>query len=87
MLDVKIHTTQNRGHSAEEIAQFCVEKIVYVSDSAPFEIRDQAKAFQNQIHSVITEHIKQGIRSDRTTVYNALSEAGHPSLAELIRRI
>jgi len=29
--------------------------------------------------------MKQTVRSDRTTVYNALTDAGHPELAELIR--
>ena len=87
MFDVKVHTTQNRGHNPEELAQMCVEKIVHVSDCAPPAIREQAKAFQNEIRSVITEYIKQGVLSDRTTVYNALSDAGHPELAELIRRM
>jgi HD superfamily phosphohydrolase YqeK len=84
---VKIHTTDNRGHNPEELAQMCVEKLIYVSDDAPPAIRDQARAFQNQMRSVITEYIKQGVLSDRTTVYNALSDAGHPELAELIRRM
>lgn len=87
MFDVRIHTTQNRGHNPEELAQMCVDEIVYVSDESPHAIRDQAKAFQNEIRSVITRYIKQGVLSDRTTVYNALNDAGHPELAELIRRM
>jgi hypothetical protein len=31
--------------------------------------------------------MRQAIRSDRTTVYNTLKDAGHPDLAELIRRL
>jgi len=31
--------------------------------------------------------MREAIRSDRTTVYNALKDAGHPKLAELIRRL
>jgi len=31
--------------------------------------------------------MRQAIRSDRTTVCNALVDAGHPQLAELIRRL
>jgi len=31
--------------------------------------------------------MRQAIHSDRTTVYNALNDAGHPELAELIRRL
>ena len=31
--------------------------------------------------------MKEAIKSDRTTVYNALIDAAHPELAELIRRL
>jgi hypothetical protein len=31
--------------------------------------------------------MKEAVASDRTTVYNALVDAGHPELAELIRRL
>jgi len=31
--------------------------------------------------------MKRSVRNDRTTVYNAIIEAGHPKLAELIRRL
>lgn len=87
IFDVEVHTTNNRGHTPEEIASFCVDKLMHVADTAPPVIRDQARAFKNSMESVIAEYIKQGILSDRTTVYNALKDAGHPELAELIRRM
>jgi hypothetical protein len=69
---VQVRTTSGRGFSAEEHAARCVDKIVSVADSAPPAIREQARAYKTQ---------------DRTTVYNALNEAGHPDLANLIRRL
>jgi len=36
---------------------------------------------------VVAFYMREAIRSDRTTVYNALCDAGHKDLAELIRRI
>ena len=70
----------------EEIARFCVDKIVEVSDKAPPEIRDQAHAFKAHLHKVITHYVKEGIKSDRTTVYNMIKDAGYEKLAEQIRR-
>jgi len=35
----------------------------------------------------VAYYMRQAIHSDRTTVYNALKDAGHPELAELIRRL
>jgi hypothetical protein len=84
---VQVHTTNNRGFTPEEIASRCVSKIVGVSQSAHPALRDQATAFKSAIETVIILHLKEAIASDRTTVYNALADAGHPELAELIRRL
>jgi hypothetical protein len=84
---VGVRTTENRGFTPEELAQQCVEKIISVSDDAHPGIRDQARAFQKHIETLVAYYMRQAIRSDRTTVYNALNDAGHPELAELIRRL
>ena len=84
---VKVFSTSNRGFTPEELAEQCVGQIVSVSDEAPPVIRDQAKAFAKAIESVIVQYMKQAIHSDRTTVYNVLKDAGHPDLAEIVRRL
>jgi hypothetical protein len=84
---VGVRTTDNRGFTPEELAQQCVEKIISVSDDAHPGIRDQARAFQKHIETLVAYYMRQAIRSDRTTVYNALNDAGHPELAKLIRRL
>jgi len=84
---VQVHTTTGRGFTPEEVAARCVEKLLYVSDAAPPAIRDQARAFQAQIEKLVAHYMREAIASDRTTVYNALKDAGHPELAELIRRL
>ena len=63
------------------------KKIISISDNTDPNIRDQARAFSNNIEKIVTFYIKQAINSDRTTVYNAIKDAGHPKLAELIRRL
>jgi hypothetical protein len=84
---VGVKTTSGRGMTPEELAEMCADKIVYVSDTAPPEIRDQARAFKVQVQKVVQLYLQQAVLSDRTTVYNALTDAGHPELAELIRRL
>jgi len=84
---VKVHTTNNRGFSPDEVAERCVEKLISVSDDAHPAIRDQAKAFQKHMEKVVAFYMREAIRSDRTTVYNALIDAGHPKLADAIRRL
>lgn len=84
---VSVSTTSCRGFTPEEVAERCVEKIISVSDTAHPGIRDQANAFKKHIHSLVAFYMREAIRSDRTTVYNALKDAGHPELAEAIRRL
>jgi len=84
---VSINTTDHRGFTPEELAEQCVEKVISVSDNAHPGIRDQARAFSKHIEKLVAYYMRQAIRSDRTTVYNALNDAGHPELAELIRRL
>jgi len=84
---VQVHTTSGRGFTPEEIAKRCADRLMYVADSAPMAIREQALAFKDHIEKVVALYMHEAIASDRTTVYNALKDAGHPDLAELIRRI
>jgi hypothetical protein len=84
---VEVRTTDKRGFTPDELAEQCVKRIVSVSDTAPPVIRDQARAFKNSVEAIVAQYMRQAIRSDRTTVYNALTDAGHPELAELIRRL
>jgi hypothetical protein len=84
---VSVQTTSGRGFTPEEVAERCVDKLIHVSDAAPREIRDQAVAYKEQIKKVIAFYMREAIASDRTTVYNAIMDAGHPELAELIRRL
>ena len=84
---VQVNTTDNRGLTPDELSEQCVQKIIAVSDSAHPAIRDQAYAFSKHLEKLVTYYMRQAIHSDRTTVYNALKDAGHPELAELIRRL
>lgn len=84
---VGIQTTNNRGFTPEEVATRCVDKIVEVGDNAAPEIRDQARAFKEHLHKLVTNYMKEAIKSDRTTIYNAIKDAGHEKLAEHIRRL
>lgn len=84
---VTVETTNNRGFTPEETAKRCVDKIVGISDNSHPAIRDQAHAYRKEIETIIALYMKQAIKSDRTTVYNAIKDSGNPKLAEYIRRM
>jgi hypothetical protein len=84
---VSVATTDNRGFTPEELASRCAGKIVSVADSAPPAIKEQALAFKAHIEFLLVRYMREAVANDRATVYNALKDAGHPELAELIRRL
>jgi hypothetical protein len=84
---VGVKTTNNRGFTPEEVAELCVDRLMIVSNDAPPVIKDQALAHKERMKAVIAAYMKQAIQSDRTTVYNAISDAGHKKLAEYIRKM
>tara|TARA_R100001509_G_scaffold153235_1_gene113961 strand:+ start:44 stop:334 length:291 start_codon:yes stop_codon:yes gene_type:complete len=84
---VEVQTTQHRGFTPEEVAERCLDKLLSVSDTAPPAIRDQAIAYKDHLRAVLVFYMNEAVQSDRTTVGNALLDAGHKDLAELIRRL
>ena len=84
---VNVQTTDNRGFTPEEMASRCADKIVSVADTALPEVRAQARAFKGNVEKVVAHYMREAVANDRVTVYNAIKDAGHPDLAELIRRL
>ncbi len=84
---VDVLTTSGRGMTPEEVTDLALAKLISISDTAPPEIAAQARAYRERMRLVIIHYMRQAIASDRTTVYNVLKDAGHPDLAETIRRL
>ena len=84
---VSVVTTENRGFTPEELAARCVQRIISVSESAHPAIREQALAYRTAIEKVVAGYMKEVVTNDRVTVYNALVQAGHPQLADAIRKL
>lgn len=86
VMRVDVSTTSNGGHPPEFWAKLAADRIVQVSEDAHPAIREQAVAFRDRVEKVILLYMERAIKSDRTTVSNLVTEAGHPKLAELLRR-
>jgi len=84
-LDVK--TTENRGHTVEEIAEMATNKLISVADTAPDSIKAQAHAFKNLCYKIIAFYMHEAIKNHMCTIGNKLEQQGHKDLAEIIRRL
>ena len=85
--DVLVFSTENRGHSPEEMAEMAMNKIMVVSQDAPSFIRDQALAHREKLKDVLVFYMNRMAQSERTTIWALLKKQGHDDLADIIRRL
>lgn len=81
---VTVKTTENRGFSAEELADRAADKIVYVGSNSHPAVRDQAVAFKAAVRAVVLFYLKDAVQQDRATIAHRLREAGYPDLVHLL---
>ena len=85
--DISVATVDEKGHSAEYLAQRCADKICGISENAAPEVRQQAEAFKVAIYNTILYHINAAINSERCTMRNLLEQQGHKELAKILTEI
>jgi hypothetical protein len=84
---VSVMTSSNGGHSPEQVAELCVDRLISVSESAPPEIAIQARAFREQMLAVVLNYVKMAAREDRESVIAKLERVGATDVAQQIRRL
>jgi hypothetical protein len=84
---VTVITSSNGGLSTDQIVSLALDKIMYVSDNAPPEIREQAIAFRSNMTNVLLEYVNLARREERATISAVLENNGHSDVAKMIRSI
>jgi hypothetical protein len=82
-----VATSSNGGHSPEQVAELCVNRLIGISDTAPPELAQQARAFREQMLAVVTQYVRMAAAEDRATVCTKLEQAGFSDLAQQVRRL
>ena len=82
-----VFTSNNGGHSPEDVAEMALNKIMMVSDTAPPVIRDQAHAHRQRLKEVLVYYMNKMCQSERTTIWSLMKQQGHDDMAEIIRRL
>jgi hypothetical protein len=80
-------TSNNGGHSPEQVAELCVNRLIQVSDSAPPELAQQARAFRQQMLAVVLQYVRMAAAEDRATVCTKLEQSGMADLAKHVRSL
>ena len=85
--NIEVLTTDNKGHSIEEVAQMAANRIIYVANEAPPPIRDQAIAFKDTLKQILIYYMQQVVEQDRATICAKLRQNGHSDLADNLRNL
>ena len=85
--NIELLTTDNKGHSIEEVAQMAANRSIYVANEAPSPIRDQAIAFKDTLKQTLIYYMRQAVEQDRATICAKLRQNGHSDLADNLRSL
>ncbi len=83
---VFVETSTGGGLSSEQLATLCSRKLIYVSENAPPEIKEQAQAFKLRVEHLVFGYIEQAMRSERDRCVQIALTGGYTDLADLLRR-
>ena len=84
---VSVMTSNEGGLSNDQISEMATNKIVYVSEDSPEEIRLQAEAFRENVRNLLQFYVELARREERATICSKIREAGQHQLADAIRRL
>ena len=87
LLQPIVKTSKDGGLSIEDLTEACVSKILSVSETAPPEIREQAKLFQDKLQQVIFDYLNQAAQSQKDTCVQICLKAGEHNAANILRRL
>jgi len=82
-----VFTSNNGGHSPEQMAEMALNKIMVVSETAPPVIRDQALAYRDHIRKVLVFYMAKMAENERTTIYALMKQQGQHDVADIIRSL
>lgn len=87
LLTPMVKTSNYGGLSMEDLSELCADRIVQIADSAPPEIREQARLFREHLMKVLLEYFNRAAHSERARCIQICARGGHVDAADILRRI
>jgi hypothetical protein len=85
--DVRVIATSGRGLNPDELTQMLLPKLIYIGPDVPADVRAAGQEQMHRMELLLKHYFAQAQRSQNTSVYNVLMNAGHESAAELVRSL
>ncbi len=87
LLTPMVKTSDYGGLPMEDLSEICADRIVQIADSAPPEIREQARLFRENLVKVLLEYFNRAAHSERARCIQICARGGHMDAADILRRI
>jgi|TARA_Y100000114_G_scaffold74076_1_gene67908 hypothetical protein len=84
---VKVYTSDNGGLSNEQIVEMALDRIIYIADGTHPAIKEQARAFKDQMANILVHYVALAKKQERDTICQILISNGHQDMANIIRRV
>jgi hypothetical protein len=84
---VKVYTSDNGGLSNEQIVEMALDRIIYIADGTHPAIKEQARAFKDQMANILVHYVALAKKQERDTICQILISNGHQDMANIIRRL
>ena len=84
---VKVYTSDNGGLSNEQIVEMALDRIIYIADGTHPAIKEQARAFKDQMANILVHYVALAKKQERDTICQVLISNGHQDMANIIRRV
>ena len=84
---IKVYTSDNGGLSNEQIVEMALDRIIYIAYGTHPAIKEQARAFKDQMTNVLLHYVALAKKQERDTICQVLISNGHQDMANIIRRV
>ena len=85
--DVKVIATNGRGLNPDELTAMLLPKLIYIGPDVPADVRAAAEEQMHRMEMLLKHYFAQAQKSERTSIFNVLMNAGHPDAANIVKEI
>lgn len=86
LLSPMVKTSNYGGLPMEDLADLCADRVLSIADSAPPEIREQAKYFKDSLRVTMLDYLKRAQQSERACCIQICVQGGYQAAADILRR-
>ena len=85
--DVEVIATSGRGLNPDELTRMLLPKLIYIGPDVPADVRAAGQEQMHRMEMLLKHYFAQAQKSQNTSIFNVLMDAGHPEAAQLVKEL